>query len=113
MFKELGMLKNLLGNQGKIAEEMQKFQESLGKITAEAAAGGGLVTAKVSGRMELLSVKFSDEAAKLNDREMIEDLVVASVNAAMAKCREQVAAETAKMASTLGLPPGMLGGLGG
>jgi nucleoid-associated protein EbfC len=113
MFKELGSMMSLLGNKGKIQEEMQKFQENLGKITAEAAAGGGLVTAKVSGRMELLGVKLSDEAAKLNDREMLEDLIVAAVNAAMAKCREQVAAETAKMAGSLGLPPGMLGGLGG
>lgn len=113
MFKELGSMMSLLGNKGKIQEEMQKFQESIGKITAEATAGGGLVTAKVTGRMELLSVKLSDEAAKLNDREMLEDLIVASVNAAMAKCREQVAAETAKMAGSLGLPSSMLGGLGG
>ena len=113
MFKELGSMMSLLGNKGKIQEEMQKFQESIGKITAEATTGGGLVTAKVTGRMELLSVKLSDEAAKLNDREMLEDLIVAAVNAAMAKCREQVAAETAKMAGSLGLPPSMLGGLGG
>lgn len=113
MFKELGSMMSLLGNRGKIQEEMQKFQETLGKITAEANAGGGLVTAKVSGHMELLSVKLSDEAAKLNDREMLEDLIVAAVNAAMAKCREQVAAETTKMAGSLGLPPGMLGGLSG
>lgn len=113
MFKELGSMMSLLGNKGKIQEEMQKFQESIGKITAEATAGGGLVTAKVTGRMELLSVKLTEEAAKLNDREMLEDLIVVSVNAAMAKCREQVAAETAKMAGSLGLPPSMLGGLGG
>lgn len=110
MFKELGMLKNLLGNQGKLQEAMQGFQDGLGKITAEAAAGGGFVTAKVSGRMELLSVKLSDEAHKLDDREMLEDLIVAAVNAAMAKAREQVSAETQKVAATMGLPPGMLGG---
>ncbi|MBX3400837.1 MAG: YbaB/EbfC family nucleoid-associated protein [Gemmataceae bacterium] len=113
MFKELGSMMSLLGNKGKIQEEMQKFQESIGKITAEAASGGGLVTAKVSGRMELLGVKLSDAAMQLNDREMLEDLIVSAVNAAMAKCREQVAAETAKMAGSLGLPPSMLGGLGG
>ncbi len=113
MFKELGSMMSLLGNRGKIQEEMQKFQETIGKITAEAASGGGMVTAKVSGRMELLAVKLTDAAAQLNDREMLEDLIVSAVNAAMAKCREQVAAETAKMAGSLGLPPGMLGGLGG
>lgn len=113
MFKDLSAMMSLLGNRGKIQEELQKFQETIGKITAEATAGGGLVSAKVSGRMELLGVTLSDDAAKLNDREMLEDLIVAAVNAAMAKCRDQVAAETAKMASSLGLPPGMLGGLGG
>ena len=47
---------------------------------------------------------------KLNDREMLEDLMVAATNAALNKVREQLAAESAKMASGLGLPPGMLGG---
>lgn len=113
MFNGLGSIMSLLGNKGKLQDEMQKFQEGIGKITAEATAGGGYVTAKVTGRMELLGVKISDEAFKLNDREMLEDLVVAAVNAAMAKAREQVAAETAKVATAMGLPPGMLGGLGG
>jgi hypothetical protein len=112
MFKELGSMMNLLGNRGKLQEEMQKFQESVGKITTEATAGGGFVTAKVNGRMELLGVKLSDEAHKLGDREMLEDLIVAAVNAAMAKAREQVAAETQKVAAAMGLPPGMLSGGG-
>lgn len=110
MLGGLGSLMSLLGNKGKLQEEMQKFQESVGKITAEATAGGGYVTAKVSGRMELLGIKISEDAHKLNDREMLEDLVVAAVNAAMAKAREQVAAETSKVAAAMGLPPGMLGG---
>lgn len=113
MFQGLGSIMSLLGNKGKLQDEMQKFQESVGKITAEAAAGGGYVTAKVNGRMELQSVRLSEEAMKLGDREMLEDLIVAAVNAAAAKAREQVAAETAKVAAAMGLPPGMLGGLGG
>jgi nucleoid-associated protein EbfC len=113
MFNELGSMMKLLGNRGKLQEEMQKFQESIGKITTEATAGGGLVTAKVSGKMELLAVKITEDAMKLNDREMLEDLVTAAVNAAMTKAREHVASETAKMAGAMGLPPGMLGGMGG
>jgi nucleoid-associated protein EbfC len=113
MFQGLGSIMSLLGNKGKLQEEMQKFQENVGKITAEAAAGGGYVTAKVNGRMELLGIKITADAQKLGDHEMLEDLVVAAVNAAMAKAREQVAAETQKVAAAMGLPPGMLGGLGG
>jgi DNA-binding YbaB/EbfC family protein len=112
MFKGLGALMNLMGNQGKIQEEIQKFQQSVGNIVAEASSGAGYVTVKVNGRMEVLSVRISDEALKLDDREMLEDLVAAAVNQALTKVRAQLAEESAKMAANIGLPPGMLGGGG-
>ena len=110
MIKEIGAMMKLLGNKGQIQEEMQKFQASVGQITAEANAGGGMVTVKVNGKMEVLSCTIAEDAMKLNDREMLEDLMVAATNAALNKVREQLAAESAKMASGMGLPPGMLGG---
>jgi DNA-binding YbaB/EbfC family protein len=117
MIKELGAMMNLLKNQGKIQDEVQKFQASIGQITAEASSGAGYVTVKVNGRMEIVSVRISEEAMNLNDREMLEDLVAAAVNQALAKVRIQLAEETAKMAANIGLPVGMLGngfpGLGG
>ena len=112
MIKELGSLMKLMGNQGKIQEEVQKFQASVGQITAEASAGAGYVTVKVNGRFEVLSVKISEEAMKLDDREMLEDLIAAATNQAITKVRELLAQESAKMAANLGLPPGMLGGGG-
>ena len=112
MFKEIGAMMKLLGNKGQIQEEMQKFQASVGQITAEANAGGGMVTVKVNGKMEVLSCTIAEDAMKLNDREMLEDLMVAATNAALNKVRELLAAESAKMASGMGLPPGMLGGGG-
>ncbi len=117
MFKELGSIMNLLKNQGKIQEEVQKFQASVGQITAEASSGAGYVTVKVNGRMEVLSVRISEDALKLNDREMLEDLIAAATNQALTKVRQQLAEESAKMAANIGLPPGMLGsgfpGMGG
>ena len=110
MIKEIGAMMKLLGNKGQIQEEMQKFQATVGQITAEANAGGGMVTVKVNGKMEVLSCTIAEDAMKLNDREMLEDLMVAATNAALNKVREQLAAESAKMASGMGLPPGMLGG---
>ncbi|MBN9523578.1 YbaB/EbfC family nucleoid-associated protein [bacterium] len=101
---------SLMGNRGKLQEEIGKFQAQVGTITAEATAGAGYVTAKANGKLEVLSVKISDEVLALNDREVLEDLVAAAVNQALAKAREQVAAASAKMAENMGLPAGMLGG---
>jgi DNA-binding YbaB/EbfC family protein len=110
MFKELGEMMKILGNKGKIQEEIQKFQASVGQITAEASSGAGYVTVKVNGRLEVMSVRISEEALKLNDREMLEDLVAAAINQALTKVRAQLAEESARMAANIGLPPGMLGG---
>ncbi len=110
MFQQLGALAGLLGNKSKIAEEMERFQQQVGQLTAEADAGGGMVTAKVNGKFEVLSVRLSEEAAKLNDREMLEDLIAAAVNQAVNKARQLLSEETSKMAGRIGLPPGLLGG---
>jgi DNA-binding YbaB/EbfC family protein len=111
MFEKMRAMFSLLGNAGKIREEMEKLQGRLGEIVAEGDAGAGMVKVKVNGRMEALSVRISDEAMK--DREMLEDLVRSAVNQAVDKSRRLVAEETQKVATGLGLPPGMgLPGLG-
>jgi len=110
MLKEIGAMMGLLKNQGKIQEAVQKFKSQVGTITAEASAGAGYVTVRVNGKLEILSVKISEEAMKLNDREMLEDLVAAATNQALTKVRQQLSEESAKMAAEIGLPPAMLGG---
>ena len=107
MFKELGQMASLFRQLPKIKEEVAKFQQKLGQITAEGTAGGDVVTVRVNGRYEVLSCRLSDEALKLNDREMLEELIRSAVNQAIERVRQQVAEETSKMASGLGLPPGM------
>lgn len=117
MFKELGQLAGLmrsLPQLGKLREEMEKFHQKVAEITAEGDAGAGMVKAKVSGKMEVLSVTLSDEALKGGDRELLEDLIRSAINAAIDRARQRVAEETSKMAGEMGLPPGMnLPGLGG
>jgi DNA-binding YbaB/EbfC family protein len=113
MFKEIGQIAGLMKNLPKMREEMEKFQSRLGSITAEGDAGGGMVKVKVNGLQEIQSCKLSDDAYKLGDRELLEDLIVAATNQALKKVKQQVAEETTKMATGLGLPPGMnLPGLG-
>ena len=107
MFKELGQMASLFRQLPKIKEEVAKFQQKLGQITAEGAAGGDVVTTRVNGRYEVLSCRLSEEALKLNDREMLEEMIRSAMNQAIERVRQQVAEETSKMASGLGLPPGM------
>lgn len=113
MFKELGMLANMLGNKSKLQEEMTKFQETVAQVVAEGTAGAGYVTVKVNGKMEIQSVRISEEALALGDREMLEDLITAATNQALTNVRERVAQESMKLAQSMGLPPGMMGGIPG
>jgi DNA-binding YbaB/EbfC family protein len=105
-FRNMGQMAGLMRNLPKIQEEMAKMQASLGQITAEGDAGAGMVKAKVNGKLELVGLTVSDEAMKLQDREMLEDLVRGAVNQALNKAREAIGAETAKVGASLGLPPG-------
>jgi len=107
MFKELKALAGLMGQLPRLKEEMGKFQQKLGQITAEGNAGAGMVAARVNGRMEVLAVQLADEAIRMADKELLEDLIRSAINQALEKARQQVAEETGKMASGLGLPPGM------
>ena len=107
MFKGLGQLASLMTQLPKIKEEMDRLQQRLGQIMAEGDAGGGMVKVRANGKLEVLSCTLSDEALKLNDREMLEDLIKAATNQALAKARQLTAEETGKMATSLGLPPGL------
>src|SRR5437899_11230488 len=106
-FKGIGEIASLLKNAGKIREEMQKLQQRLGQLTAEGDAGGGMVKVTVNGNLEVVGCKISDECLKLNDREMLEDLIRAAANQALQRGRQLAAEETGKMATGLGLPAGM------
>jgi nucleoid-associated protein EbfC len=107
MFGQLGQLASFMKNLPKIREEMDKLQGAIARITAEGDAGAGMVKVKVNGHMEVLRCEISDEMMKLNDREMLEDLVRAAINQAIKKAKQTVTEETGKMASGLGLPAGM------
>ena len=104
MFGQLGQLASFMKNLPKIREEMDRLQGAIAKITAEGDAGAGMVKAKVNGHMEVVRCEISDELMKMNDREMLEDLVRAAVNQAIKKAKQIVTEETSKMASGLGLP---------
>jgi DNA-binding YbaB/EbfC family protein len=110
MFRNMGQMASLLGRLPKIQEEMSKYQQRLGQISAEGDAGAGMVKVKVNGRFEMLACTLSEEALKFQDREMLEDLIKAATNQAVEKVRQAAAEAAQNMASELGIPPGMLPG---
>jgi DNA-binding YbaB/EbfC family protein len=89
--------------------EMVKAQEEAQKQTVEASAGGGMVTVKVSGALEVLEISIDPEAVDPDDVEMLQDMVQAAVNEALRSAQEMV---SNKMAQVTGGLEGALGGLG-
>jgi DNA-binding YbaB/EbfC family protein len=85
--------------------EMAKAQESLKDEVVEASAGGGMVTVKVSGELELLDLRIDPEAVDPEDVELLQDMVQAAVNEALRSAQEVAT-------SKLGAVTGGLGGLG-
>jgi DNA-binding YbaB/EbfC family protein len=105
VFNQFGMIADLMRNAGKLRESAEKAFESLGKLTIEGASGGGEVTVKVNGRLEVISVRIDPVLLKDGDAELLEDLVAAAINTAMSKAREATAKSFASLAG--GLPMGM------
>ena len=92
----------------KMQQEMTEAQEQLANETVEATAGGGMVTAVVSGDSELKELRIDPEAVDPDDVEMLQDLVVAAVNEALRSARQL--ADQRMNAVTAGMPmPNMPG----
>jgi nucleoid-associated protein EbfC len=94
-----------------LQDKMAKMQEELAVKTIESSSGGGMVTALMNGRQELVGLKIDPQVVDPNDVEMLEDLVVAAVNDALRKSQELAASEMGKIAGGLNIPGLKLPGL--
>lgn len=106
--KNLGNLGDLLKQGRQLQEKMKTMQEELARKQISADAGGGIVTAIVNGKLELIKLRIDKTKIDVNDTEMLEDLITAAINAAQAKASEFMKGEMQKAASEMGLPPGLL-----
>ena len=106
--KNLGNLPSLMAKAREMQEKMKQMQEDLARRQVSADSGGGMVTAVVNGRMEVVKVRIDKARVDVNDTEMLEDLIVAAINAAQVKAAEMMRDEMQKVAADVGLPPGML-----
>lgn len=76
---------------GKIQEmqsKMQEAQEGLNDVIVEAEAGGGMVKVKANGNKQIVSIEMDKDVVDPQDKEMLEDLIVAGVNKALEKAEE-------------------------
>jgi len=78
----LDMMK-MMGKVKELQEKMKEAQESLALITAEGESGAGMVTAKVNGKKQVLSVNIDPSLLTEFDKDMVQDLVVAAINKAL------------------------------
>ncbi len=102
---------------GNLMKQAQQFQAKLGKLqeelanrTVEASAGGGMVSVVANGRQEVVSIKIEREVIDPQEKEMLQDLVLAAVNDALSRAKAMVNEEMGKLTQGLNLPhiPGLL-----
>ena len=99
-----GNMSSMLRQAQKMQQDMLKAQEELESKSYEASAGGGVVTAVVSGKKELTQVTIDPEAVDPDDVDMLQDLIVAAVNEAMRKASDDAASQMSKLTGGLNLP---------
>ena len=98
-----GNMQQLARQAQKLQQQMTKVQEELDAREFEASAGGGVVTARVNGKKELLSLTIKPEAVDPEDVEMLQDMVIAAVNEAMRKAESDASASMSKLTGGMNL----------
>jgi len=100
---------NMMRQAQKMQQDLMKMQEDLESSVYTATAGGGVVTATVTGKRELKELAIDPEAVDPEDVEMLQDLVVAAVNEALRKAETAASENMSRLTGGLG---GLGGGLG-
>ena len=104
-------------NMGQLMKQAQKFQsnmaklqEELGDKVLEASSGGGMVTVRVNGRQEIVSINIDPEVIDPDDQEMLQDLIMAAVNDGLSRAKNMMNEEMGKLTKGLNIPgiPGLL-----
>ena len=95
---------NMMKQAQKLQAQMLKLQEELAEKTVETSSGGGMVTVVANGRQQIVSIRIEREVVDPEDVEMLQDLVLAAVNDALAKAQQMVNSEMGKLTGGLNIP---------
>jgi DNA-binding YbaB/EbfC family protein len=88
MFPGLGNLTSLWKQAGALSGQLEKLGDELRKRHATGTSGGGMVEVEINGAMEVLRCKLDPQLMAQGDRELLEDLIVAALNQAVAKAKQ-------------------------
>ena len=98
---------NMLKQIQQMQTRMARMQEELGAMTVTGTAGGGAVTVVATGHQQIQSIAIQTEVLE-EGAEMVSDLVLAAVNAALDQSRDLATQQMGQLTAGLNLPPGLL-----
>lgn len=102
-----GGVGNMMKQIQKMQKQMLETQEKINNTTVEASAGGGVVTVVVTGKKEVKSITLAPEVVDPNDIDMLQDLILTAVNAAIQKAEKLAEEEMKKVTGGLPKIPGL------
>ena len=88
-------------------KKMQEIQDSLSDLEVEGTSGGGIVKIIMNCKNEVKKIDIDPSIIKNDEKEVMEDLIIAALNDAKSKAEEKSQEEMKKLTGGLGLPPGM------
>jgi DNA-binding YbaB/EbfC family protein len=104
MAKGIGGMGNLLKQAQEMQSRMAKIQDELAQKTVDGSAGGGMVRVTVNGQLALTSIKIDPTVINSEEKEMLEDLIMAAINDGMRKARDMASSEMSKITGGLKIP---------
>ena len=104
IFKGLGDLGALMGQMQQVSGQMQTLQDELRRQRVQGNAGGGMVTVEMNGAGEMLNIQLDPQLVTNNEREMLEDLIPAAVNAAIEKAKQLHSQKLQSLTNGIAIP---------
>jgi len=95
---------NIMKQAQKLQSKIIKLQEEVADKTVESTSGGGMVKVVANGRHQIVSIQIEKEVVDPDDVEMLQDLIVAAINDALAKSQEMVTGEMSKITGGVDIP---------
>jgi len=96
----------MMGKARELQTRMAEMQEALKEVEVTGESGAGSVVARMNGQMALVGLTIDPDLMKPEEKEIVEDLVIAAVTDARTKVEAEVQAKTQGMMGDMGLPPG-------
>ena len=103
----LGDMAKMMKQAQEVQGKMAQMQEDLNTITVTGESGAGLVKATATAKGELKGLDIDPSIFNGDDKEVVEDLILAAIKDAQSKANDRAQEEMAKITEGLGLPPGM------